>query len=257
MLTFLLAGLGVVLMHHCHNNLLGTELKLRRGSPGFRRPAGRVSLRRRQRKQHAALRDRAHALRSRRRSRRSRARRGRDLADHRAYAKARLGAARPLRRRHAPSRRPVPRVDLGAHGLPLPRLSAARAPGPPPAREHGHGARREAGSRRLRFCGPARGRARRPATAHRVEGVRAHRHAVAEAVRGRRSRAVHARLGRATGRRRRDATVAARALVPRRGRRIAQLRAPPSGHGAAARHGPAAPRRVPRARSPCSRQPRQ
>jgi uncharacterized protein (DUF58 family) len=27
MLTFLLAGLGVVLMHHCHNNLLGTELK--------------------------------------------------------------------------------------------------------------------------------------------------------------------------------------------------------------------------------------
>jgi uncharacterized protein (DUF58 family) len=27
MLTFLLAGLAVVLMHHCHNNLLGTELK--------------------------------------------------------------------------------------------------------------------------------------------------------------------------------------------------------------------------------------
>ncbi len=26
-LTFLLAGLGLVLMHHCHNNLLGTEIK--------------------------------------------------------------------------------------------------------------------------------------------------------------------------------------------------------------------------------------
>jgi len=28
MLTFLLAGLGLVLMHHCHGNLLGAELKL-------------------------------------------------------------------------------------------------------------------------------------------------------------------------------------------------------------------------------------
>jgi uncharacterized protein (DUF58 family) len=35
MLTFLLAGLGVVLMHHCHNNLLGTELKLVGAHPVF------------------------------------------------------------------------------------------------------------------------------------------------------------------------------------------------------------------------------
>jgi len=35
LLTFLLAGLGVVLMHHCHNNLLGTELKLVGAHPVF------------------------------------------------------------------------------------------------------------------------------------------------------------------------------------------------------------------------------
>jgi uncharacterized protein (DUF58 family) len=35
MLTFLLAGLGVVLMHHCHNNLLGTELKFAGAHPVF------------------------------------------------------------------------------------------------------------------------------------------------------------------------------------------------------------------------------
>jgi len=35
MLTFLLAGLGIVLMHHCHNNLLGTELKLVGAHPVF------------------------------------------------------------------------------------------------------------------------------------------------------------------------------------------------------------------------------
>ena len=26
-LTFLLAGLALVVMHHCHNNLLGTQLR--------------------------------------------------------------------------------------------------------------------------------------------------------------------------------------------------------------------------------------
>src|SRR5437762_13970637 len=40
MLTFLLAGLALVLMHHCHGNLLGAELKLRseerRGGEGGR-----------------------------------------------------------------------------------------------------------------------------------------------------------------------------------------------------------------------------
>lgn len=35
MLTFLLAGLGVVLMHHCHNNLLGLELKFVGAHPVF------------------------------------------------------------------------------------------------------------------------------------------------------------------------------------------------------------------------------
>jgi uncharacterized protein (DUF58 family) len=35
MLTFLLAGLGVVLMHHCHNNLLGTQLKFVGAHPVF------------------------------------------------------------------------------------------------------------------------------------------------------------------------------------------------------------------------------
>jgi uncharacterized protein (DUF58 family) len=35
MLTFLLAGLGVVLMHHCHNNLLGTEVKFVGAHPVF------------------------------------------------------------------------------------------------------------------------------------------------------------------------------------------------------------------------------
>jgi uncharacterized protein (DUF58 family) len=35
MLTFLLAGLGLVLMHHCHNNLLGAELKFVGAHPVF------------------------------------------------------------------------------------------------------------------------------------------------------------------------------------------------------------------------------
>jgi uncharacterized protein (DUF58 family) len=34
-LTFLLAGLGLVLMHHCHSNLLGTQLRFVGASPVF------------------------------------------------------------------------------------------------------------------------------------------------------------------------------------------------------------------------------
>jgi uncharacterized protein (DUF58 family) len=34
-LTFLLAGLGLVVMHHCHNNLLGTEIKFLGSAPVF------------------------------------------------------------------------------------------------------------------------------------------------------------------------------------------------------------------------------
>jgi uncharacterized protein (DUF58 family) len=34
-LTFLLAGLGLVLMHHCHNNLLGTEIRFLGAAPVF------------------------------------------------------------------------------------------------------------------------------------------------------------------------------------------------------------------------------
>jgi len=34
-LTFLLAGLGLVVMHHCHNNLLGTHLKFVGAAPVF------------------------------------------------------------------------------------------------------------------------------------------------------------------------------------------------------------------------------
>jgi uncharacterized protein (DUF58 family) len=39
-LTFLLGGLGLVLMHHCHNNLLGTALKFAGAAPVF---AGEVA----------------------------------------------------------------------------------------------------------------------------------------------------------------------------------------------------------------------
>jgi uncharacterized protein (DUF58 family) len=47
MLTFLLAGLGLVLMHHCHGNLLGTELKLLGAYPVFagERAEFRIALR--------------------------------------------------------------------------------------------------------------------------------------------------------------------------------------------------------------------
>ena len=34
-LTFLLAGLGLVVMHHCHNNLLGTQIKFLGAAPVF------------------------------------------------------------------------------------------------------------------------------------------------------------------------------------------------------------------------------
>lgn len=39
-LTFLLAGLGLVVMHHCHNNLLGTQIHFAGASPVF---AGQVA----------------------------------------------------------------------------------------------------------------------------------------------------------------------------------------------------------------------
>ncbi|HUL81286.1 MAG TPA: DUF58 domain-containing protein [Gammaproteobacteria bacterium] len=47
MLTFLLAGLGLVLMHHCHGNLLGTELRLIGAHPVFagQRAEFRIALR--------------------------------------------------------------------------------------------------------------------------------------------------------------------------------------------------------------------
>lgn len=47
MLTFLLAGLGLVLMHHCHGNLLGGEIKLLGAHPVFagERAEFRVALR--------------------------------------------------------------------------------------------------------------------------------------------------------------------------------------------------------------------
>jgi uncharacterized protein (DUF58 family) len=47
MLTFLLAGLGLVLMHHCHGNLLGAELKLLGAHPVFagERAEFRIALR--------------------------------------------------------------------------------------------------------------------------------------------------------------------------------------------------------------------
>jgi uncharacterized protein (DUF58 family) len=35
LLTFLLTGLGLVVMHHCHNNLLGTEIKFLGAAPVF------------------------------------------------------------------------------------------------------------------------------------------------------------------------------------------------------------------------------
>src|SRR5512147_3227913 len=34
-LTFLLAGLGLVVMHHCHNNLLGTRVRFLGAAPVF------------------------------------------------------------------------------------------------------------------------------------------------------------------------------------------------------------------------------
>src|SRR5215468_1423612 len=47
MLTFLLVGLGLVLMHHCHGNLLGAELKLLGAYPVFagERAEFRIALR--------------------------------------------------------------------------------------------------------------------------------------------------------------------------------------------------------------------
>src|SRR5262252_41336 len=47
MLTFLLAGLALVLMHHCHANLLGAELRLIGAHPVFagQRAEFRIALR--------------------------------------------------------------------------------------------------------------------------------------------------------------------------------------------------------------------
>ncbi len=216
MLTFLLAGLGLVLMHHCHGNLLGAELKLLGAHPVFagERAEFRIALRNDTATPRYEI-ELAHE------------RHATGPVDVAPGAQEtlriavptrapRLGRARALRGRHASSRRAVPRVDVGAHGRALPRLSAARAARATAPRQRGLRSRRQTGRRRLRLRGPASGRTRRPAAADRVEGVRAQRRVAAQAVRGRRPRAVRARLGRAAGPRAGSASRAARALVPRR-----------------------------------------
>ena len=79
-LTFLLAGLCLVVMHHCHNNLLGATIKFVGAAPVFAGRARRIQGRRRQRRRGSALRDRAQVPRAHGGARRRRGRRNGDAA---------------------------------------------------------------------------------------------------------------------------------------------------------------------------------
>ena len=125
-LTFLLTGLGLVVMHHCHNNLLGTTIKFFGAAPVFAgeraefkiavsndAAAPRFEIELNYREHTAGPVDVATG--------------GTEiLRARRADRAPRLGRARTLPSRDAVSRAAVSRVDLGPHGYALPRLSAAR-----------------------------------------------------------------------------------------------------------------------------------
>ena len=129
MLTFLLAGLGLVLMHHCHGNLLGGEIKLLGAHPVFagERAEFRVALRNDtgQPRYEIELAHQRHAT---------------SPVDVAPGAQETLRIAVPTERRgwvdsrafrgrHTSSRRALPRVDVGAHGRALPRIRGPRRPG--------------------------------------------------------------------------------------------------------------------------------
>ena len=162
-LTFLLAGSGVVSMHVTHGTLRGLTLHLRPVAPAFcRRPGG--ARHRHDQPGHAALRHRPAPARCARShpglDRRARRRPGDGACQLRADRARPARGADPERRDALPAR-PVPRLDGLAAGGADPRLPAAgepSAPLPPAARPV--------------VGGPARSR---HSESGEIEGVRAYR----------------------------------------------------------------------------------
>ena len=241
-------------MHHCHNNLLGTTIKFVGRAPVFAgeraefkiavgndAAAARFEIELKYREHTAGPVDVA------------------DGATEVAAASAlptrapRLGRPRALPSRDALSRALVPRLDVGAHGHALPRVSAP-APIPagrcPTARAAASAADRTPATTTSRACAPAA--PGDPPQRIAWKAYARNDHAAAQGVLERHGRAVPARLGPAAGARRRAAARAARALVPRRGRRGPQPRASLAGQRRPARARAEASRRVPRGAGACS-----
>ena len=147
-LTFLLAGLCLVVMHHCHNNLLGATIKFVGAAPVFAgeraefkiavgndAAAPRFEIELKYREHTAGPVDVAG--------------RRNGGATHRAADGApRLGRPRSVPGRDALSRALVPGLDVGPHGHALPRVPAPRRSGPAAARRHGGRRQRATAARR-------------------------------------------------------------------------------------------------------------
>ena len=129
-LTFLLTGLGLVVMHHCHNNLLGATIKFVGAAPVFAgeraefkiavgndAAAARFEIELKYRDAHGG-------------ARRRRGRRHGDSAPRRCRRSGAVGSRSSASGRDALSRAPVSRLDVGPHGYPLPRLPAPGRPRP-------------------------------------------------------------------------------------------------------------------------------
>ena len=230
-LTFLLAGLCLVVMHHCHNNLLGATIKFVGAAPVFAgeraefkvavgndAAAARFEIELKYREHTAGPVDVADGA--------TEVLRIGLPTEHRGWVA--LDRFRVETRYPARLFRAWTWVHMDTRCLVYPRPAD---PGRPLPDGTGGGVSGRPQPWRRRFCRSAIRRTGRPAAAHRVESLRTQRSPAPERVLERHGRAVPARLGPAAGARRRAASLAAGALVPGRGRRGPRHRASLAGSG--------------------------
>ena len=234
-LTFLLTGLGLVVMQHCHNNLLGATIKFLGATPVFAGERAEFKI--------AVSNDAAAARFEIELKYRDHTAGPVDVAGG-GTETLRLGV--PTQRRgwvalerfrvetQYPARlcRAWTWIHMDTRCLVYPRPADPGRPLPLRRRRRNEQPAR-AGRRRLR--GPANRGARRAAAAHRVEGIRAQRRLAAQGVLERQRRALPARLGHAPRLECRAAALATRALVSRRRCGRPQPRAAAAGLGGSAR----------------------
>ena len=245
MLTFLLAGLWLVVMQHCHNNLLGATIKFLGATPVFAGERAEFKI---------AVSNAAAAARFEIELKHKEHTAGPVDVASGGTEVLRLGMATQRRgwvtlerfrvETHYPARlcRAWTWIHMDTRCLVYPRPAD---PGRPLPYGVGSGTSRP-GPGEDDFAGLRAAAPWRTAAAYRVESIRAQRPAVAQGVLGRRRRAVPARLGLAARLEHRGATVATGALVSRCRCSWPQPRVAAAGLGDAARNRAEASRSLPR-----------